>query len=67
MISIVVASNNKNKVKEIKNILKNRKVKVFSLEQAGFKGKIRESGETLTENALINIAETLDTIKAKTM
>jgi XTP/dITP diphosphohydrolase len=53
MLKIVIASNNKHKVKEIRDILKNRNILVLSLGEAGFKGGIEETGETLRENALI--------------
>jgi XTP/dITP diphosphohydrolase len=53
MIKIVIASNNKHKVQEIKDILKNRMISVLSLEEAGYKGEIEETGETLAENAMI--------------
>lgn len=53
MIKIVIASNNIHKIKEIKKILAPGKVRVVSLEQAGFKGEIKETGETLAENACI--------------
>ncbi|HRU39215.1 MAG TPA: RdgB/HAM1 family non-canonical purine NTP pyrophosphatase [Candidatus Goldiibacteriota bacterium] len=52
MLRIVIASNNKNKVREISDILKG-KAEALSLEDAGFKGDIEETGETLAENALI--------------
>lgn len=53
MVKIVIASNNKHKVKEIKDILKNNKITVLSMAEAGFKGDIEETGETLAENAMI--------------
>lgn len=53
MIKIVVASNNRHKITEIKNILKGRGAGIISLRQAGFKGDISETGETLAENARI--------------
>jgi len=52
VLRIVIASNNKNKVREISDILKG-KAEALSLEDAGFKGDIEETGETLAENALI--------------
>jgi XTP/dITP diphosphohydrolase len=53
MIEIVLATNNPNKVKEISRLIKNPEVKVLSLKDIGFTGKIVEDGETLAENALI--------------
>jgi XTP/dITP diphosphohydrolase len=53
MIDIVLASNNKNKLREIKAMIKSKKVNLMSLADVGFKGEIEETGETLSENALI--------------
>jgi XTP/dITP diphosphohydrolase len=53
MVEIVVASNNKNKIREISNMLKGKKVRVLSLDDIGFKREIEETGETLAENAAI--------------
>jgi XTP/dITP diphosphohydrolase len=52
-MKIVIASNNRHKVMEIKDILKSARAQVLSLAEAGFKGEIDETGETLSENALI--------------
>jgi XTP/dITP diphosphohydrolase len=53
MTEIVLASNNKNKLAEISSILKSSKVRVMSLSDIGFNREIEETGETLSENALI--------------
>ena len=53
MIEIVLASNNKNKLDELRGILNSKKVRVLSLADIGFKGDTEETGETLAENALI--------------
>lgn len=53
MLRIVIASNNKHKVQEIKHILRKRGAEVQSLAEAGYLGEIEETGETLAENALI--------------
>ena len=51
MKKIVLASNNKYKIREIKDIL--NEYEVLSLDDIGFRGKIVESGKTFKENALI--------------
>jgi XTP/dITP diphosphohydrolase len=53
MVEIVVASNNKNKIREISQMLKGKKARVLSLDDIGFKREIEETGETLAENAAI--------------
>ncbi len=50
---IIIASNNKNKVKEISDMLKDADMVVQSLDDIGFKKEIKETGETLKENAAI--------------
>lgn len=49
--SIVVASGNKNKIREIKQIFKN--VVIISMHDLGFDGEIAEAGKTFKENAKI--------------
>lgn len=49
--TIVVASNNLHKIKEIKEIL--TQYNILSLEDIGFKDEIEENGKTFKENALI--------------
>ena len=56
MKTIVLASNNKNKIKEFKDILPEYEIK--TLEDIGFFEKIEETGNTFFENALIK-AETV--------
>ena len=51
MKEIVLASNNKHKIKEVNEILKG--YKVVSMEEIGYKDDIVEDGETFSENALI--------------
>ena len=48
---IVVASNNKHKIKEIKEILTN--YDIISLDDIGFNDEIEENGKTFKENAMI--------------
>jgi len=57
MVKIIIASNNKNKVKEIKHILGAKRMRVLSLAEAGFRKDIKETGETLAENAAIKARE----------
>ena len=52
MKKLVVASNNKGKLKEIKEILKD-KYEVVSMGEMGYHDDIEENGETFYENALI--------------
>lgn len=54
--TIVVASNNKHKIKEIKEIL--TKYNVIPMSEVGFCQEIEENGKTFKENALIK-AETI--------
>lgn len=49
-MKIILASNNKNKIKEIKNILKNHEI--ISLKEAGIEHETIEDGQTFIENAL---------------
>ena len=51
MKKLVAASDNKGKIREIKEILSG-KYEVVSMSEAGFKGEITEDGETFFENAL---------------
>jgi len=51
MNKLVLASNNKNKIKEIKAILSD--FEIYSLEELGFYDDIEETGSTFFENAMI--------------
>lgn len=55
-MKILFASNNKNKIKEVREVLK--EFKIFSLEDVGYTKDIEEFGETFEQNALIK-AQTL--------
>ena len=48
---IIVATGNKGKLREIKQIFKN--VEIISMDEAGFSGEIEETGASFKENALI--------------
>ena len=56
MTTIVLASNNKHKIKEFKEIYKDNII--LSLEEIGFYDDIEETGLTFLENALIDLYET---------
>ncbi|WP_446897678.1 XTP/dITP diphosphatase [Clostridium sp. LBM24168] len=51
MGKLIVASNNKNKIREIKQIFSKYCIDVISMEQAGINVKIIEDGNTFMENA----------------
>ena len=51
MKSIILASNNRDKVKEVKEILKG--YDIISMKEAGIDVDIEENGTTFEENALI--------------
>ena len=58
MREVILASNNKNKLKEFKEKLKKFDINVVSQEEAGFDIDVEETGTTFIENA-INKAETI--------
>ena len=51
-MELVFATNNKNKILEIKNLIQ-KNIKLLSLSDIGFKGEIIEDGNSLHENSLI--------------
>lgn len=53
MTKIILASNNQNKVAEVKEILKDNNVEIVSLKEAGIDVDVEENGTTFEENALI--------------
>lgn len=53
MTKIILASNNQNKVAEVKEILKDKNVEIVSLKEAGIDVDVDENGTTFEENALI--------------
>lgn len=61
---IVVASKNKGKIKEIRNILSGTDIKVVSMEEVGFNEDIEETGKTFYENALIKAGAIYDKTKS---
>ncbi|MEG2353966.1 MAG: XTP/dITP diphosphatase [Clostridium sp.] len=56
MRTLIVASNNKHKIIEIKELLKGFKLKVLSLKDAGIDIDVEETGKTFSENAYIKAA-----------
>lgn len=52
-MKVILASNNKGKIKEFKEILANFNIEVLSLKDINFNEEIIEDGETFEENALI--------------
>ncbi|MCM1289277.1 MAG: RdgB/HAM1 family non-canonical purine NTP pyrophosphatase [Corallococcus sp.] len=55
-MKLLIASNNKHKIEEIKTILKDKFDKIFSLEELGIICNPEENGKTFLENALIKAA-----------
>ena len=53
MEKIILASNNSNKVREVKEILRDMNVEIISMKEAGIDLDIEENGTTFEENALI--------------
>jgi XTP/dITP diphosphohydrolase len=53
MRKLIVASNNSNKIREIKEILRNIPVEILSLKEAGIDVDIEETGSTFLENAYL--------------
>jgi XTP/dITP diphosphohydrolase len=53
MKKLIIASNNHNKISEIKDILKDFPFEILSLKEAGIDIDIEENGTTFMENALI--------------
>lgn len=63
-MDLIIASNNKNKVREIKEILDNEFDNFYSLKDIGLDIDIEETGETFFENSLIK-AKTIADITGK--
>ena len=53
MEKIILASNNSNKVREVKEILRDMNVEIISMKEAGIDPEINEDGATFEENAII--------------
>lgn len=65
MRKIVVASNNKHKIEEIKSILKDLNIEVLSLNDVGITIEVEETGSTFMENACIKAREIFNLLKEK--
>ena len=65
MKKIVLASNNKYKIKEIKDILND--YEIITLEDIGYYDEIEETGSTFLENALIKAKTISEYLKEKNM
>ncbi len=52
-MEIVLATQNPDKVREIKEVLKDLPIKILTLMDLGLKEKVEETGKTLEENALL--------------
>jgi XTP/dITP diphosphohydrolase len=57
---IILASNNKHKINEIKNILRDFPFEILSLKEAGIEIEVDEDGETFEENAYKKAREIMD-------
>ena len=55
--NLLIASNNKHKIREIKEILKNKFDNIFSLQEMGIDVDVEETGLTFEENAIIKARE----------
>ena len=51
-MELVLATKNKDKIKEIRHILKDLKIKIFSIKDYPDLPEVREDGETLRDNAI---------------
>lgn len=61
--TIILASNNKNKLREIKNILSKYNIKVISQAEAGYDIDVEETGKTFEENAVLKAKAIYDKLK----
>lgn len=52
-MNIIFATGNKDKVREIKEIMGDMKLNIISMKEAGITGDIEENGSTFEENAII--------------
>lgn len=65
MKNILVASNNKHKIDEIRTILKELNIEVFSLKDLGIDINVEENGDTFIENAYIKAKAIYDFLEKK--
>lgn len=62
---LIVASNNQNKIREIKKILQNKVEEVISLKDAGIFVDVEETGKSFQENALLKATAIRNLLKDK--
>lgn len=62
-MKVILASNNKNKIKEIKKLFENSDIEIVGLKDVAFYDEIEENGKTFTENALIKAKTIYDIYK----
>ncbi|MBQ2714265.1 MAG: RdgB/HAM1 family non-canonical purine NTP pyrophosphatase [Clostridia bacterium] len=60
MMKLIIASNNKHKIIEIKSILGDTFEEILSQKEAGFEGEAEENGATFAENSYIKAKEIAD-------
>lgn len=65
MKNLIVASNNENKIKEIKEILKDLPLEIYSLKEKEIFIDVEEDGETFEENAFKKAREIYEVLKEK--
>lgn len=65
MKELILASNNENKIKEIKDILSPLNVQVISLKEAGVNVEVEEDGKTFMENAYKKAKEIYDIVNSE--
>lgn len=63
-MKIVFATGNKDKLREIREIMAPLNLEVISMKEAGFDGDIEENGTTFEENALIKAGAIADWLKS---
>lgn len=61
---VIVASNNKNKIREIKSKLANMDIEVLSQREAGFDIEVDETGTTFEENSMLKAKAIYELAKA---
>ena len=63
MKKIIFATGNKEKMKEIRQIMEGSPVEVLSMKEAGYTCEAEENGTTFTENAIIKASAIADAVK----
>ena len=64
MKKIIFATGNKEKMKEIRQIMEGSPVEVLSMKEAGYTCDVEENGTTFTENAIIKASAIAKAVKA---